>query len=100
MAENRKRKRIILLLSAGLAVLVVVILVTRRKDPVVPVVKVTREDLNETITSNGKVEPVSPVIARAEFATFVSKVTATEGAAVRRGHVILALDAAEVSAQL
>jgi HlyD family secretion protein len=100
MAENRKRKRIILLLSAGLAVLVAVILVTRRKDPVVPVVKVTREDLNETITSNGKVEPVSPVIARAEFATFVSKVTATEGAAVRRGQVILALDAAEVRAQL
>jgi HlyD family secretion protein len=100
MAENRKPKRIILLLSAVLAVLVVVILVTSRKDPTVPVVKVTREDLNETITSNGKVEPISPVVARAEFATFVSKVTATEGEAVHRGQLILTLDAAEVRAQL
>jgi HlyD family secretion protein len=100
MAENRKPKRIILLLSAVLAVLVVVILVTSRKDPTVPVVKVTREDLNETITSNGKVEPISPVVARAEFATFVSKVTATEGETVHRGQLILTLDAAEVRAQL
>jgi HlyD family secretion protein len=100
MAENRKRKRFILLSTAGLAVLVVVILATRGKDPAMPVVKVTREDLNETITSNGKIEPVSPVIARALFATFVSKVTSAEGQDVRRGQVILALDAAEVRAQL
>jgi HlyD family secretion protein len=59
-----------------------------------------REDVNASITSNGKVEPISPAIARAEFATFVAKVNAREGQAVRRGQVILTLDAADARAQL
>ena len=65
-----------------------------------PVVEVMRADLNASITSNGKVEPISPFVARAEFPTFVDKVDATEGQAVHRGEVILALDAADVRAQL
>jgi HlyD family secretion protein len=101
MAENSKRKRtLLIILSAGLAVVVVVILASRRKDPTVPVANVTREDLNETITSNGKAEPVSPVVARAEFPTFVSKVSATEGQAIRRGQVVLSLNDTEVRSQL
>ena len=65
-----------------------------------PVVEVMREDLNASITSNGMVEPISPFVARAEFPTFVDKVKATEGQAVRRGEVILTLDAADIRAQL
>jgi HlyD family secretion protein len=52
------------------------------------------------ITSNGKVEPLSPDVARAEFPAFVEKVMATEGQAVHRGQVILTLDAADVRSQL
>jgi HlyD family secretion protein len=61
---------------------------------------VTREDLNVDITSNGKVEPLSPAVARAEFPTFVKKVMAAEGQAVQRGEVILTLDAADIRSQL
>ena len=64
------------------------------------VVGVAREDLSATITSNGKVEPISPTVARAEFPAFVDKVTATEGQSVRRGQVILTLNAADVRSQL
>ena len=100
MAENSKRKKIIWIAGAVLAVLVIVILAVRRQAPLVPVVGLSREDLNATITSNGKVEPISATVARAEFPTFVDKVKAVEGQAVRRGQVILTLDAADVRSQL
>jgi len=100
MAENSKRKKIIWIAGAVLAVLVIVILAVRRQAPLVPVVGLSREDLNATITSNGKVEPISATVARAEFPTFVDKVKAVEGQAVRRGQMILTLDAADVRSQL
>jgi HlyD family secretion protein len=100
MAENKKRNTVILILLAGLVVLVITVFALRRQPPVVPVLSVTREDLNVTIASNGKVEPLSPAVAHAEFPTFVEKVVATEGQTVHGGQVILTLDAAEIRSQL
>src|SRR6202012_2091532 len=51
-------------------------------------------------SSNGKVEPISPAIARAEFPTFVEKIAATEGQAIHRGQLILTLNASDIRAQL
>lgn len=87
-------------LVAVLVIAIAAFLALRRQPPVVTMVSVTREDLSATITSNGKVEPISATVARAEFPTFVDKVMATEGQAVRRGQVILTLDAADVRSQL
>jgi HlyD family secretion protein len=100
MAENNKRKLVTVILVAGLAIAIVAVLALRRQAPVVTVVHVAREDLSATITSNGKVEPISPDVAHAEFPTFVEKAMATEGQAVHRGQVILTLDAADVRSQL
>jgi len=100
MAENSKRNWIVLGLAAGLAVLVVIVLASRGQAPAVPVVTVAREDLSATISSNGKVEPITATVARAQFPTFVEKVLAIEGQAVHRGQLILTLDAADVRAQL
>jgi HlyD family secretion protein len=101
MAQSKKKKRwIVIALGVGLAFVVMVILASRGQDPVVTVVQVTREDLNAVVTSNGKVEPISPVIARAEYPAFVSQVLATEGQSVRRGEVVLKLDSADVQSQL
>ena len=99
MAENSRRKTIILVVAA-IAVLVIAVLALRKKAPLVSVVDVAREDLSATVTSNGKVEPIAPAIAHAEFATFVARVNATEGQAVRRGQMILTLDAADIRSQL
>ncbi|MGH9758008.1 MAG: efflux RND transporter periplasmic adaptor subunit, partial [Candidatus Acidiferrales bacterium] len=85
---------------AGIIVLLAVEISGRGKGPVVTVVQVDREELRSTVTSNGKVEPVAPQVARAEFPTFVSSIRATEGQSVRRGEVILTLDAADMRAQL
>jgi HlyD family secretion protein len=63
-------------------------------------VSVTREDLTASITGNGKVEPSAPTVAPAQFPTIVADVKATEGQSVRKGQLILSLDAADVRAQL
>lgn len=100
MAEKRNRVKIWVVIIGVLAVLVVAALAMHRKVPVVPIAQVTREDLLFSITSNGKVEPIDAQVARAEFQTFVDKVMATEGQAVRRGETILTLDSADVRSQL
>ena len=100
MAGNNKKKWFGAAAAAGLAIVLLVLLADREQAPLVPVVKVARENLGASITSNGKVEPISPAIARAEFPAFVDKVMATEGQAVHRGQVILTLDSADIRAQL
>lgn len=101
MAENSKQtKWVLLVLATGIILLLVVEISGRGKGPAVTVVKVDREELRSTVTSNGKVEPVAPQIARAEFPAFVSSVRATEGQSVHRGQTILTLDAADMRAQL
>ena len=90
----------IALLAVVLAILVIIVLSRHGHAPRVQLSPVTREDLISAITSNGKVEPVSPFTARAEFPAFVLDVKATEGQAIHRGQVILVLDATDIRAQL
>jgi HlyD family secretion protein len=100
MAEKRNRIKTAAVIIVVLTVVVIAALAMRQKVPVVPIVEITREDLLVSITSNGKVEPIDPQIARAEFQTFVDKVMATEGQMVRRGETILTLDSADIRSQL
>lgn len=100
MAKNSKQIGGILALVAGLAVVLVIVLASRGQGPIVTVVKIGREDLNATVTSNGKVEPIAPAVAHAEFPAFVEHVFASEGQAVRKGQTILTLDAADIRSQL
>lgn len=100
MAKRKKTLWSILTLSAGLVVVVLVIIASRGQGPVVPIVKIGRGDLNAVVTSNGKVEPISPTVAYAEFAGFVSRVFASEGQVVRRGQTILTLDSTDLGSQL
>ena len=81
-------------------VLAIAALALRRPPAAVSIVPVSRQDISETITSNGKVEPVAATVARAEFPTFVAKVMASEGQLVRRGQPILELDVSDMRAQL
>src|SRR2546427_2677612 len=59
-----------------------------------------RENLVSSISSNGKVEPIAPSVIRAELATFVAKVSAVEGHAVKKGQLLLELDVKDAVAQL
>ena len=100
MAENNKRKWIVLALVAALVLVVIIVIAGRAQAPEVPIVKVAHEDLASSITSNGKVEPISPFVAHAQFPTFVERVMATEGQAVHPGQVVLMLDDADTKSQL
>ena len=100
MAENRQRKWVIWGIAAILVVVVVAVLALREPAAAVRVVSVTSGDLSSTITSNGKVEPILPFVARAGFPTFVAEVKAAEGQAVHRGQLILRLDDSDIRAQL
>jgi HlyD family secretion protein len=100
MPANNKPKWVIASLAVALGVVLLIVLAERGPAPQVQIVSVTREDLTASITGNGKVEPISPTVARAQFPTFVADVKTTEGQSIHIGQLILTLDSADVRAQL
>jgi HlyD family secretion protein len=99
--DRRLRNRILLyLLLAGALAYVLVGLSGRKPVPKISAVTPMRENLVSSISSNGKVEPISPYVMRAQLDTFVEKVRATEGQTVKRGRLILELDVKDVAAKL
>ena len=99
--DRRLRNRILLyLLLAGALAYVLVGLSGRKPVPKISAVTPMRENLVSSISSNGKVEPISPYVMRAQLDTFVERVLATEGQTVKRGRVILELDVKDVAAKL
>ena len=85
---------------AGVLAYALVELSGRKPVPKISAVTPMRENLVSSISSNGKVEPISPYVMRAQLDTFVEKVRATEGQAVKKGQVILELDVKDAAAKL
>jgi len=63
-------------------------------------VKPVRENLVASVSTNGKVEPISPFVVRAQLDTFVEKVHVTEGQPVKKGQLLLELDVKDAAAQM
>jgi len=94
-------KRVWLILGLAIPLAgVLLYLNSRRPTPEVAVVKVERRDLSSSITSNGKVEPITPHTLRAKFDGFVSQVLVSENQMVRAGQLLLTLDDTAIRAQL
>jgi HlyD family secretion protein len=100
MTAAQKRRLGIIGMVAVIGALLLVALAGREPVPEVTTAQVLRETITATITSNGKVEAVTPHIIRAQLNTFVQRVAATEGQAVRRGEPLLELDSAEAAAEV
>lgn len=101
MAEKKTRKWLLWIVVASVAFAALISLTSHRQSaPIIPVAAIGRDNVVASLSSNGKVEPISPTTARAQFPTFVTEVKATEGQAVKKGQVILTLDSADVRAQL
>ncbi len=99
--DRRLRNRILLYLAlAGVLAYVLVGLSGRKPVPKISAVTPVRENLVSSISSNGKVEPISPYVMRAQLDTFVEKVRATEGQTVKKGQVVLELDVKDAAARL
>lgn len=100
MEHSKIIRNILLGVAAVVIAIIVAAVILGGRGPMVPVATVTRQNLSASITSNGKVEPIAPVTARAGFPTFVQKVLAKEGQAVHRGELILMLESSDMRAQL
>lgn len=99
--DRKLRNRIVLyLLLAGVLAYALVELSGRKPVPKISAVTPMRENLVSSISSNGKVEPISPFVMRAQLDTFVEKVRATEGQTIKKGQVILELDVKDAAAKL
>src|SRR5580658_9989193 len=99
--ERKLRNRIVISLLLAVVAAIFLVWLSGRK----PAVKIsamtpTRENLVSSISSNGKVEPISPFVVRAQLDTFVKKICVTEGQAVKKGQLLLELNVKEVAAQL
>jgi HlyD family secretion protein len=72
------------------------------REPVAKIAAVTpvRDNLVSSISSNGKVEPISPFVMRAPLDTFVEKVTGVEGQPVKKGQLLVELNVRDARAQL
>ena len=99
--DRKLRNRIVLYLFLAVVLAFVLIKLSGRKPaPKISAVTPVRENLTSSINSNGKVEPISPYVMRAELNTFVEKVYPSEGQQVKRGQQLLELDVKDAAAQL
>jgi len=99
--DRRLQKRIVIfLLLAGVFAIFLVWLSGRKPAAKIAAVTPTRENLTSSISSNGKVEPISPYVMRAQLDTFVKKIYVTEGQTVKKGQLLLELNVKEAAAQL
>jgi HlyD family secretion protein len=99
--DRKLRNRIVLYLLLAVVLAFVLIKLSGRKPaPKISAVTPVRENLTSSISSNGKVEPISPYVMRAELNTFVEKVYPSEGQQVKRGQLLLELDVKDAAAQL
>src|SRR5713226_2034645 len=99
--DRKLRNRILLyLLLAGVLAYVLIEFSGRKPVPKVSAVTPTRENLVSSISSNGKIEPIAPYVVGAQLDTFVEKVHAKEGQAVKKGQLLLELNVRDAAALL
>jgi HlyD family secretion protein len=99
--DRKLRNRILLyLLVAGVLAYVLLELSGQKPVPKISVVAPVRENLVSSISSNGKVEPIEPHVMRAKLDTFVERVHAKEGQAVKKGQLLMELNVRDAAALL
>ena len=99
--DRKLRNRTLVLLALAAVTAFILIRVSGRQ----PVAKIAatrpvRQNITSSITSNGKVEPITPYVIRAALNTFVTRVNVAEGQTVKKGQLLMELDVKEAAAQL
>lgn len=100
VAKPARRRYTPIMVGIAIAVLVLAAFMSRGKSEVrVRTDKATRQDLANTISTNGKVEPVDNFEAHAPAATTVTKIYVKEGDHVKAGQLLMTLADADARAQ-
>ena len=95
------RRRTLILILLILVVVVVSWGVARRAQPLqIPFVKVVRETITSTLSTNGKVEPIQWAAARAERPGVIKKIDISRGQQVAEGAPLVELDTSAAEAEL
>ncbi len=99
--DRRLRNRLLFFLLAA-AILAYLLFLLSGRQPVTKLSAVvpSRENLVSSISSNGKVEPISPFVMRAQLDTFVEKISVVEGQQVKKGQLLLELNVKDAAALL
>lgn len=100
MDRKLRNRTLLLLVLAGIIAFVLVRISGRQPVAKIAATRPVRQNVIASISSNGKVEPISPYTVRAQLDTFVQKVYASEGQNVKKGQLLLELDVKDVTAQL
>ena len=87
--------------SVGVVVAVVLLASFMSRDDSIPVMaaRVSRNTIRSVISTNGKVEPVQNFEAHAPVGTTVKRLSVKEGDHVRKGELLVELDAASAQSQ-
>jgi HlyD family secretion protein len=99
--DRRLRNRIVIFLVLAAVVAIALVRLSGRQ-PVAKISAVTpiRENVISSISSNGKVEPIAPYVVRTQLDTFIERISAVEGQAVKKGQLLLELNVKDAIAQL
>lgn len=100
MDRKLRNRALLLLVLAGIIAYTLVRISGRQPVAKIAATRPVRQNVIASISSNGKVEPISPYTVRAQLDTFVQKVYASEGQNVKKGQLLLELDVKDVAAQL
>src|SRR5271165_5844908 len=99
--EKTLRNRMMLFLAlAGIVAFVLVRISGKQPVAKISATMPVRQNIVSSISSNGKVEPITPYPIRAQLDTFVEKVAASEGQNVKKGQLLLQLNVKDAAAQL
>ena len=99
--ERIVRNRILIfLVLAGILALILIKVSGRQPVAKINAVVPVRQNIVASISSNGKVEPISPFVMRAQLDTFIEKIYVVEGQNVKKGQRLLDLNVKDAEAQL
>src|SRR5690349_22366116 len=99
--DRKLRNRIVIfLVLAGVFAYFLVWVIGRKPAAKISAMTPTRKNLVSSVSSNGKVEPISPYVMRAQLDTFVDHVYVLEGQQVKRGQLLLELNVKDAAASL
>src|SRR5260370_15828805 len=100
MARRLRNRIVIFLVLAGVVAYILGRVSGRQPLAKISAVPPVRENVVSSISSNGKVEPIAPFVVRAQLDTFVGRISAVEGQAVKKGQLLFELNVKDASAQL
>jgi HlyD family secretion protein len=99
--KTQRSRRVWLYIGLAIAAVAVIVFLSERTPvPQVPVQAVTRATLSAAISTNGRIEPITPYEMRSLVSSHVTKIRAKEGQQVKAGQPLVDLDDSELQANI